>query len=88
MRGELAFCYTAHPSQTLKAHTKFVHAATYAGSGTHFISIGADAKVFLWDGVSGERAAEFVDGGDAHKGSVVSKMIILNLLVFIVYVWG
>lgn len=65
------------PRQTLKAHTKFVHSVSYAGSGTHFISAGSDAKVFLWDGLSGELAAEFVDGRDAHKGSVVSKMSIL-----------
>ncbi|KAF8528739.1 WD40-repeat-containing domain protein [Gautieria morchelliformis] len=57
--------------KTLKAHTNFVHSVAYAGSGAHFVSVGADAKVFLWDGVSGERAAEFVDSGDgAHKGSI------------------
>ncbi|KAF8587064.1 WD40 repeat-like protein [Ramaria rubella] len=59
--------------ETLKAHTNFVHSVEYSPSGTHFLSAGSDAKVFLWDGVSGERSGDFVDGGDgssAHKGSV------------------
>ena len=52
-----------------------MHSVAYAGSGAHFVSVGSDARVFLWDGLSGERAAEFVDGVDgAHKGSVVSTV--------------
>jgi hypothetical protein len=41
----------------------------YAPSGDHFASVGADAKVFLYDGKTGDVLGELA--GDAHTGTVV-----------------
>ncbi|KIJ24379.1 hypothetical protein M422DRAFT_785877 [Sphaerobolus stellatus SS14] len=62
---ELSYKYSA----TFKAHTNFVHSASHAPSGSHFVSTGADYKVFLWYSTSGERGAGFEnvhEGGVAH----------------------
>ncbi|KIJ46853.1 hypothetical protein M422DRAFT_249597 [Sphaerobolus stellatus SS14] len=50
-----------------KVHTNFVHSVAYAPSGSHFVSTGADYKVLLWDGTTGDHVAEFEN---AHKGGV------------------
>ncbi|KIJ50188.1 hypothetical protein M422DRAFT_246016 [Sphaerobolus stellatus SS14] len=70
---ELLYKYSA----TLKAHTNFVRSASHAPSGLHSVSAGADYKVFLWYGTSGERGAEFEN---AHEGSVVG-IISLNVRI-------
>jgi WD40 repeat protein len=61
---------TRNGLQTIKTHTKFVQDVRYAPSGDHFASVGADAKVFLYDGKNGDVLGELE--GDAHKGTVVS----------------
>ena len=42
----------------------------YAANGDFFVSVGSDAKVFLYDGKTGETVGEFEEG---HKGSIVSN---------------
>ena len=50
-------------------HTKFVHDVAFSPDGKSLVSVGADAKVFLYDGKSGEsKGALSADGG--HKGSI------------------
>ncbi|KAF9477791.1 WD40 repeat-like protein [Pholiota conissans] len=56
--------------KTIKTHTKFVQDVQYASSGDHFASVGSDAKVFLYDGKSGDTVAEFTDS--PHKGSITA----------------
>ncbi|PSR70597.1 hypothetical protein PHLCEN_2v13535 [Hermanssonia centrifuga] len=41
-------------SKTIKTHTKYVQDVKYAPSGDHFASVGSDAKVFLYDGKTGD----------------------------------
>ncbi|THH00974.1 hypothetical protein EW026_g1639 [Hermanssonia centrifuga] len=40
--------------KTIKTHTKYVQDVKYAPSGDHFASVGSDAKVFLYDGKTGD----------------------------------
>ncbi|KAF8962540.1 WD40-repeat-containing domain protein [Flammula alnicola] len=56
--------------KTIKTHTKFVQDVQYAPSGDHFASVGSDAKIFLYDGKTGDTVAEFTDS--PHKGSIMA----------------
>ncbi|KDQ58569.1 hypothetical protein JAAARDRAFT_34386 [Jaapia argillacea MUCL 33604] len=56
--------------KTIKTHTKFVQDIRYAPSGSHFASVGSDAKIFIYDGLTGETAAELTDNG--HKGTIMA----------------
>ncbi|KDR80239.1 hypothetical protein GALMADRAFT_242541 [Galerina marginata CBS 339.88] len=52
----------------IKTHTKFVQDVQYAPSGDQFASVGSDAKIFLYDGQTGDTVAEFTDS--PHKGTI------------------
>ena len=45
----------------------------YAPSGDHFASVGSDAKIFLYDGKTGDTVAEVTDS--SHTGSIVSNRL-------------
>uniref|UniRef100_A0AC35FFK7 Uncharacterized protein n=1 Tax=Panagrolaimus sp. PS1159 TaxID=55785 RepID=A0AC35FFK7_9BILA len=55
-------------------HARFVNSVRYNKDGSLFASAGADGKVFLCDGVEGEKKGELIDpsvkGGAAHGGGV------------------
>ncbi|RKP08018.1 WD40-repeat-containing domain protein [Thamnocephalis sphaerospora] len=59
---------------TLRDHTRFVNCVRFSPDGAHFASTGADAKIFLYDGKTGERVseltAETAAGSDRHTGSI------------------
>lgn len=55
--------------QTLREHTKFVQDVKYAPNGDHFVSVGSDFKIVLYNGENGEKVADVVDS--PHKGSIV-----------------
>mmetsp|Transcript_36229 Transcript_36229/g.114292 ORF Transcript_36229/g.114292 Transcript_36229/m.114292 type:complete len:510 (-) Transcript_36229:260-1789(-) len=56
---------------TSKDHTNFVNCIRYSPDGTRFVSVGSDGKGILYDGATGEKAAELpTDGG--HAGTVNS----------------
>ncbi|KLO12889.1 WD40 repeat-like protein [Schizopora paradoxa] len=55
----------------IKTHTKFVQDVQYSPNGDHFVSVGSDSKVFLYDGKTGETIGEFSSTG-AHKGSIMA----------------
>jgi len=42
----------------------------YAPSGDHFASVGSDAKIFLYDGKTGDTVAEITES--PHKGTIAS----------------
>ncbi|KAF8893170.1 WD40-repeat-containing domain protein [Gymnopilus junonius] len=54
--------------KTIKTHTKFIQDVQYAPSGDNFASVGSDAKVFIYDGKTGDTVAEFTDS--PHKGTI------------------
>lgn len=70
--------------QSIKTHTKFVQDVRYAASGDHFASVGSDAKIFVYDGKTGDTLGEFTENG--HKGSIV-RLSLLLLPVCIAHNW-
>ncbi|KAL5522671.1 hypothetical protein ACEPAG_8689 [Sanghuangporus baumii] len=56
--------------KTIKTHSKFVQDVKFSANGDHFASAGSDAKVFLYDGKTGDTIGEF--SGEVHKGSIMA----------------
>ncbi|ORX47493.1 WD40 repeat-like protein [Hesseltinella vesiculosa] len=54
---------------TIRDHTRFVYSVQFSPNGEFFVSAGADGKIFLYDGATGDKKGSF---GDAHDGSVFS----------------
>ncbi|KAG7527686.1 hypothetical protein FFLO_06688 [Filobasidium floriforme] len=54
--------------KVIRTHTRFVQDVRYSPSGDHFVSVGSDGKMFLYDGKDGSTAAEIV----ASQGSVLA----------------
>jgi WD40 repeat protein len=50
-------------------HSKFVYDVAFSPDGTSLVSVGADAKVFLYDGKTGEKKG-VMDAQDGHAGSI------------------
>ncbi|KAJ2782188.1 WD40 repeat-like protein [Coemansia interrupta] len=58
-------------NRVLKEHVGFVHDVRYAPSDAYFASAGADGKVFLYDGQTGDLVRQVAEGcTDAHRGSI------------------
>jgi WD40 repeat protein len=55
-------------NKVIRTHSSFVHTLHYSASGSHFVSGGADRKLFLYDGSSGDVLT--ADGLEGHVGSV------------------
>lgn len=53
-------------SRIHKLHSSFVHSVAYSPSGSLFASAGADRKVFLYDGTSGDQSSVL----SGHEGSI------------------
>ena len=51
-------------------HNNFVYGVAFSPDGTNFVSVGADKKVWLYDGKSGEAKGQIGEG--EHKGSIFS----------------
>ncbi|BFZ54271.1 WD40 repeat-like protein [Savitreella phatthalungensis] len=56
-------------NKTLRSHTGFVYDVRFSPDGTHLVSCGADGKIILYDGKTGDLVGEF---DDAKAGSVFS----------------
>ncbi|KAJ1985770.1 WD40 repeat-like protein, partial [Coemansia thaxteri] len=55
----------------LKDHSGFVYDTKYSPNGDYFVTVGADKKVFLYDGKTGELVRQMgKDSQAAHKGSI------------------
>lgn len=52
-----------------RSHTNFVNCVRFSPDGTHAVSVGADKKIQLYDGKTGEPTREILD---AHAGSIYS----------------
>lgn len=58
-------------NKTINTHTRFVQDVAYAPNGEHFVSVGSDGKVFLYDGKTGDTVSELsakTSGG--HSGTI------------------
>ncbi|KAI0918644.1 hypothetical protein AcW1_009523 [Taiwanofungus camphoratus] len=76
----------------IKTHAKFVQDVRYAPSGDHFASVGSDAKIFLYDGKTGDTLDEFTDS--PHSGSIYacnwspdSKSLVTSSVDYTVKLW-
>ncbi|KAG6377576.1 WD40-repeat-containing domain protein [Boletus reticuloceps] len=56
--------------KTIREHTKFVQDVKYAPNGNHFVSVGSDLKIVLYNGEDGDKIADVVDS--PHKGSIMA----------------
>lgn len=57
-------------NKSIRKHTKFVYDVKFSPDGTQLVSVGADAKIFLYDAKTGDDIAEITDGDNDHKGSI------------------
>lgn len=53
---------------SFKRHQRFVYGLAFSPDGSTLVSVGADRKIFLYDGKTGEPKGEVGDG--EHKGSI------------------
>ncbi|KAJ3205559.1 hypothetical protein HDU82_005132 [Entophlyctis luteolus] len=58
--------------KSLKDHGRFVQCVRYSPSGDYFVSGGMDAKLFLYDGKTGDLVAELADPANGHTGGIFS----------------
>ena len=54
---------------SLKKHSRYVYGVAFSPDGGTLVSVGADRKIWLYDGKTGEAKTEF-GGEKEHKGSV------------------
>ncbi|KAJ2784896.1 WD40 repeat-like protein [Coemansia javaensis] len=55
----------------LREHTGFVHDVRYAPDDEHFVTVGADRRIFLYDGKTGALVRQVAAGcSDPHRGSI------------------
>lgn len=59
-------------NRTINTHTRFVQDVAYAPNGDHFVSVGSDGKVFVYDGKTGDTISELSAqvGDHGHKGTI------------------
>jgi len=65
--------YTGVPykfQKSISDHSRFVQCVRFSPDGAFFISAGSDAKIFLYDGSTGDKLAELSDG--AHTGGILA----------------
>lgn len=73
-----SLCYFEGPpfkwKKTLNEHQRFVNVVRYSPNGEQFVSGGADGKLFVYDGKTGELSAELKDpeAQSAHAGGIYS----------------
>ncbi len=73
-----SICYFEGPpfkwKKTLSDHDRFVNVIRYAPNGERFVSGGADGKLNVYDGKTGDKLYEMLNpsGGVAHGGSIYS----------------
>lgn len=53
-------------------HSNFVQGVAFSPDGEHFVSVGTDRKIFLYDGKTGELKSEVTYDGAGHKGGIYS----------------
>ncbi|EPZ31978.1 YVTN repeat-like/Quino protein amine dehydrogenase [Rozella allomycis CSF55] len=51
-------------------HSRFVHDVKFNNNGSQFASVGADGKIFLYDGMTGERISELSKCENGHNGGI------------------
>ncbi|GAC94402.1 hypothetical protein PHSY_001973 [Pseudozyma hubeiensis SY62] len=58
-------------NKTIATHTRFVQDVAYAPNGDHFVSVGSDSKVFVYDGKTGDTVIELsAKASGGHSGTI------------------
>lgn len=57
---------------SISDHTRFVQSVRFSPSGSHFVSVGMDGKIFLYDGSTGAKVQELSTAANAHSGGIFS----------------
>ncbi|ORX96377.1 WD40 repeat-like protein [Basidiobolus meristosporus CBS 931.73] len=55
---------------SISDHSRFVQDVKFSPNGEYFVSVGADFKIFLYDGKTAEKLAELSDTPDGHTGGI------------------
>ncbi|KAL1925563.1 uncharacterized protein VTP21DRAFT_446 [Calcarisporiella thermophila] len=58
-------------ARTIRDHTRFVQCVRFAPDGETFVSAGADGKLFLYDGKTGDKISE-LSSPQSHTGGIFS----------------
>jgi len=53
---------------SLRKHQKYIYGVAFSPDGTHLVSVGADKKIWLYDGKTGEEKRQIEEG--EHTGSI------------------
>lgn len=71
--GALCFFHGApfkFNSKQASAHTNFIYGTAFSPDGNHLVTVGADRRIQLYDGKTGEPTVRVSDG--EHKGSILA----------------
>ncbi|KAI3635576.1 hypothetical protein MIR68_006214 [Amoeboaphelidium protococcarum] len=79
-------------SKSITDHSRFVQCVRFSPDGQFMVTCGSDAKIYLYDGTTGDKIGELADG--AHTGGVMSaswspdsKQLITSSLDMSVKIW-
>lgn len=59
-------------NNNFKGHSRYPNCVRFSPNGEYFLSVGADSKIFLFEGKTGQPVKEIDSGKDAHSGSILS----------------
>jgi len=57
---------------SISDHTRFVQCVRFSPDGAHFVSVGMDGKIFLYDGATGAKVSEISSAENSHSGGIFS----------------
>lgn len=58
--------------KNIRDHTRFVHSARFSPNGELFATAGADGKIFLYDGKTGDKVDELTTAENTHSAGIFS----------------
>jgi WD40 repeat protein len=59
-------------SNSYKGHTRYPNCVRFSPNGEHYLTVGADQKIVLFNGVNGQVVKEIESKTDGHKGAIYS----------------
>ncbi|KAG1465568.1 hypothetical protein G6F46_001648 [Rhizopus delemar] len=57
-------------AKTIQDHTRFINTVQFSPNGDFFASAGADGKIFLYDGKTGDKLDELSTAENSHAGNI------------------
>ncbi|CAO3632940.1 unnamed protein product [Mucor hiemalis] len=58
--------------KSIRDHTRFIHSVVFSPDGELFASTGADGKIFLYDGKTGDKVDELTTAENTHSAGIFS----------------